>query len=55
MEELKKYLLHLKVQAGEDLDALPEIFNDPADAEAFNYYDGFITALNVVINFVETI
>ena len=54
MEELKKYLEELKTEAEAEIDAIPEEFNDLNDAESFNFYEGFLSALNSITDYINT-
>lgn len=53
MKKLLAYLEELKQEAEKELAALPEVFNNIDQSETFNYYDGFLTAINRVIDFIK--
>ena len=54
MEELKKHLEELKTEVRAELDNAPEDFNDINDAESYQFYNGFISALNSITDYIKT-
>ena len=54
MEELKKYLEEIKTEAKAELDEIPEEFNDDNDKENYYFYNGFLSALNSITEYINT-
>lgn len=54
MEELKRYLEELRTETLAELDEIPEEFNDDNDKENYYFYNGFLSALNSITEYINT-
>ena len=51
-QEIKTKLLSIKKEAEERLAEIPEEFNNLQDSEDYNYFDGALQTVNVILEFL---
>lgn len=52
IEEVKKHLQALKIEAETELSNIPEVFNDLTQSENYNYYSGALETINNILEFI---